>query len=105
MLALGADAVFLGFPILVAMGCTYCKMCYLVKCPKGIATQDEELRKKLDIEKASTNIVNYLKVSNEEIKMIAGAVGKNNIHDLDIEDLRTFSAELSKITNVKIVGD
>ena len=39
-IALGADAVFVATSLLVAMGCTYCRLCYLGKCPKGIATQD-----------------------------------------------------------------
>jgi glutamate synthase domain-containing protein 2 len=102
-LALGADAVFCGTPLLIAMGCTYCRMCYLGKCPFGITTQDPELRKKLDIEKASQNIANFIKNSTEEIKMIAGAVGENDIHKLNKNHLRALNSEVSKITKVELI--
>jgi len=102
-LALGADAVFCGTPLLIAMGCIYCRMCYLGKCPFGIATQDPELIKKLDIEKASQNIANFIKNSTEEIKMIAGAVGENDIHKLNKNHLRALNSEVSKITKVELI--
>ena len=87
-LALGADAVFTAFSLLIAMGCTYCRLCYLGNCPKGIATQNQELRKKLNIEEATQNVANFIKNCTEEIKMVAGACGKNNIHQLSKEDVR-----------------
>lgn len=102
-LSLGADAVFVGFPLLIAMGCTYCQLCHLGKCPYGIATQDPELRKRLDISQASQNIATYLKNCNEEIKMIAGAVGKNNIYQLSKDDLRSTTLIAEKITGIQLV--
>jgi glutamate synthase domain-containing protein 2 len=102
-IALGADAVFVGFPLLVAMGCIYCKKCYLGKCPKGICTQDIELRYQFDVEENANNAANYIKNCNEEIKMIAGACGKDNIHNLRKDDLRAMNSEISKITNVKLI--
>ena len=101
-LALGADAVFLGFPLLVAMGCTYCKQCFLGKCPVGIATQDPKLRAKLDVEKSSEDIARFILNCTEEVKMVAGAVGKDNIYDLEKEDLRALNSDVAKITGVKL---
>jgi len=100
-LALGADAVFLGFPLLIAMGCVYCRQCWKGKCVKGIATQDLELRKNLDQEKASQDIANYIKHCTEEIKMIAGSCGKNNIQNLSRDDLRAINSEIANILNKK----
>lgn len=104
-LALGADAVFCTTPLLVAMGCSYCRLCYLGKCPKGITTQDPELRKNLNIEEASQNVANFIKNCTEEIKMIAGACGENNIHQLNKGHLRALTSEMAKITGVKFVSD
>lgn len=104
-LALGADAVFVAFPLLIAMGCIYCQQCYLGKCPKGIATQDLALRKNLNIEEASKNVANFIKNCTEEIKMITGACGKNNIHNLSKDDLQALTLEMAKITKVKFIGD
>jgi glutamate synthase domain-containing protein 2 len=104
-LALGADAVFISFPLLVAMGCTYCQQCYSGKCPKGITTQDPELRKNLDIKEASQNVANFIKNCTEEIKMIAGACGENNIHDLNKGHLRALNSEIAQITKIKLIGE
>ena len=90
VLALGADAVFVGSSLLVAMGCLGCGQCYLGRCPKGITTQDLELRKNLDIEMAAQNIANFIKNCTEEIKMIAGACGENNVHNLNRSHLRAL---------------
>ncbi|MBU3925988.1 FMN-binding glutamate synthase family protein [Patescibacteria group bacterium] len=86
-LALGADAVFLGTSLLIAMGCIYCQLCYQGKCPKGIATQDPELRKNLDIEEASKKVANFIKNCTEEIKMITGACGEDDAHKLNKDHL------------------
>ena len=101
-LALGADAVFMSFPLLVAMGCTYCKQCYMGKCPMGVTTQDPELRKRLNIDPAAKNITNFLNACNEEVKMVAGATGKANVHELDRDDLRSLSLLIEKITGIPL---
>lgn len=102
-LALGADGVFMATSLLIAMGCVQCGLCYKAKCPKGIATQDPELRKNLKIDEAANSIANFIKNSTEEIKMIAGAVGKSNIHDLNKDDLRALTPAMSQIARVKLV--
>jgi len=102
-ISLGANAVFCATSLLLAMGCISCKMCYLGKCPKGIATQDIELRKKLNIEESAQKIANFIKNSTEEIKMIAGACGENDIHKLKKSHLRALSLETVKIAGVKLV--
>lgn len=103
-LALGADAIFCGTALLVAMGCVYCRLCNLGKCPKGIATQDPELRKNLDIETAAQNAANFIKNSTEEIKIIAGACGENDVHKLNKQHLRALNPEIAQITNIKLVS-
>jgi len=102
-LALGADAVFCATPLLVAMGCNYCRLCYLGKCPAGITTQDPELRKKLNIEEASQRVASFIKNCTEEIKMIAGACGENNIHKLNKGHLRALNSEIAKITKTRLI--
>jgi len=104
-LALGANAVFCATPLLIAMGCTYCRLCHLGKCPFGIATQNLELRKKLNIKKAIKNVANYIKICTEEIKMVAGACGENNIHNLNKGHLRALNSEIAKIAKVELIGD
>ena len=104
-LALGADAVFCGTALLIALGCIQCNLCYTGKCPVGIATQEKTLREKLNVEEAAQRVANFIKNCTEEIKMIAGACGENNIHNLNKGHLRALAWEISQITKVKFVGD
>jgi len=104
-LALGADAVFMGSAMLAALGCVGCNLCYLGKCPKGIATQDPELIKNLNIDNAANNVAHYIHHCNEEVKMITGAVGHSNIHDLNPNDLRALNQETAAIAHIKLVGE
>jgi len=104
-ISLGADAVFCATCLLIAMGCSYCRLCYLGKCPFGITTQNPELRKKLNIEVAAQNISSFIKNCTEEIKMIAGACGENNIHKLNKGHLRALNSETAKITKIKLCSE
>jgi glutamate synthase domain-containing protein 2 len=75
------------------------------QCPKGIATQDPELVKNMDIDAAARNVANFIKHCTEEIKMAAGATGHNNIHDLNKDDLRALDFGTAKIAGAKIAGE
>ncbi len=103
ILALGADAVFCGTAFLVAMGCISCGLCYKGQCPRGIATQEPDLRKKLDIEKAADDVANFIKNCTEEMKMIAGACGENDIYKLNKGRLKALNSEIARITKVNPV--
>lgn len=101
-LVLGADAVNMATSLLVAMGCVYCKSCDLGRCPVGITTQNPELRKKLDV-KAVEHVVNFVKCSVEEMKMVAAACGKKNVHGLGKEKLRSLDLIVERITGIPLV--
>ena len=66
-LALGADAVAVATGALMAAGCQQYRICGSGNCPVGIATQDPELRKRLDMDAAAQRVGNYLNVLTEEI--------------------------------------
>ncbi len=102
-LALGADAVFMGFPLMIAMGCVYCQKCYLGECPLGIATQKPELEEKLNPEEATQKVANFMLSCTEEVKMIAGACGKNDIYKLGRDDLQALDPFIAQITGIKLV--
>ncbi len=104
-LALGADAVFIGFPLLIAMGCVYCRHCHLGACPTGIATQNIKLRQKLDIDNAVEKVANYIQVCTEEIKMITGACGENDIYKLNSSYLRSLTKETADITSIRLINE
>lgn len=81
-IALGADAVYIGTTALLAMGCHLCRDCYSGRCNWGIATQNEELTKRLDPDIATEALVNLLTSWNHEIEEMIGGMGINSIESL-----------------------
>lgn len=102
-LAMGANAVAIGTAAMIATACQQYKICDTGDCPVGVATQDEELRKRLKIETAAKRVENYLKVSTEELKTFARITGHDDVHALNINDLCTINSEISDYTDIRHV--
>ncbi len=81
-IALGADAVYIATPALIAVGCTMCQKCYTGKCPWGITTNDPYLAKRLNPDIATEQLINLLRAWSREIKEFMGAMGINAIESL-----------------------
>ena len=103
-LALGANAVSVGMSSLMSMGCVACMQCFTGKCPKGIATQDPNLTRLLDINEAAEGVYNFLTAMNEEIKVICASLGKRDIRELQWDDLRSLTIDVSAMTGLPLVG-
>ncbi len=71
-LAMGADAIAIGTAAMMACACQQYRVCNNGKCPVGCATQDEELRKRLNVDNSALRLFNYLKVTLNEIKHSLG---------------------------------
>ncbi|MBY1607991.1 rubredoxin [Clostridioides difficile] len=102
-IAMGADAVAIASSALMAAVCQQYRICGSGKCPVGVATQDEELRKRLHIENSANRVANFLNVSLEELKTFARISGHKDIHDLSVDDLYTVNSEISNYTNIQHV--
>lgn len=103
-LAMGADAVAIASSALIAAACQQYRICGSGNCPVGIATQDPELRARLDKDAAAARVGNFLMVSGEELKMFARITGHRDIHDLKVEDLVTISEDIAKYTDIPHAG-
>ncbi|MCY3755565.1 MAG: glutamate synthase-related protein, partial [Alphaproteobacteria bacterium] len=70
---LGADEFGFSTAPLIAMGCIMMRKCHLNTCPVGIATQDEELRRRF----AGTpeHVINYFFLVAEEVRRIMARLG------------------------------
>jgi glutamate synthase domain-containing protein 2 len=99
-LAMGADAVAIATAALMSIGCQQYRICHTGKCPMGIATQNSELRSRLDIEKSAAGLENFLRISTEELKHFSRLTGNSNVHDLSLCDLCTTNSEISKFTEI-----
>ena len=99
-IAMGADAVAVASAPLIAMACQQYKICGTGMCPMGIATQDEELRARLNQDAAAARVANFLNVSLSELKMFARITGHADLHELSVDDLCTVSREISEFTDI-----
>jgi glutamate synthase domain-containing protein 2 len=120
VLALGADAVAIGTAALIALGdndprwqAEYEALGTTAgayddwhegKDPAGITTQDPELAKRLDPERAGRRLANYLAVMTLEAQTIARACGKSHLHNLEPEDLVALTIEAAAMAQVPLAG-
>lgn len=100
-IAMGADAVAVASAAMVAAACQQYRICDSGMCPVGVATQDVELRKRLQGEAASKRVANYLKCSAEELRIFARITGNDSIHKLSCADLCTINREISEYTDIE----
>lgn len=120
-LALGADVVSIGTAAMIALNCNRdipeadfpneigveageCYHCHTGRCPVGVATQNPELRKRLDPDMAAERVYNFLHTMAMECQMLARACGKTNVHSLEPEDLAALTSEASAIAEVPLAG-
>lgn len=99
-LALGADAVAIATSAMVAAACEQYLICETGNCPLGVATQNDELRKRIKIESSAKRVENFLVVTNEELKTYGRITGHEDIHELSYHDLVTINEEISNHTNI-----
>lgn len=100
-IAMGADAVALASAPLIAAGCQQYRICGSDRCPAGIATQDEDLRRRLDQDLAAARVANYFHVVKEELKTFARVTGHRDIHELSCLDLCSINREISEHTPIE----
>ena len=119
-LALGADAVSVGTAALLAIGDNdpkyendYKKLGTTAgayddwhegKDPAGITTQDKKLSKRLNARVAGRRLANYLNVITMEAQTIARACGKNDLKNLEPEDLCALTVEAAAMAEVPLAG-
>jgi len=99
-IALGATAVGLGTPMLIAAGCTGCMQCSSGICPLGLTTQTPEYVDRFDVDKQSMNMHNYLESFRYQLESITASLGYTNVHDLSREDLVALTPEAAALTRL-----
>jgi len=77
---MGAEEFGFATGPLIAMGCIMMRKCHLNTCPVGVATQDEELRKKFKGQ--PEHVMNYFFLMAEEIREIMAKLGYRKMEDM-----------------------
>ena len=81
-ICLGADAVYVATPVLVALGCNMCQRCFTGMCSYGITTNRAGLAERIDVDEAAQALKNLLAAWGEEIKELMGSMGISAIEAL-----------------------
>ena len=100
-IAMGADAVATASAAVMALGCQRYRICNTGRCPMGVATQDPELEKRLDVEVGAQRVANFLNGTAEELRNFVRITGRDDIHDLSLDDLCTTDSEISENTGIR----
>jgi glutamate synthase domain-containing protein 2 len=103
-LALGADAIALSNSAMQAIGCLAMRACGSNNCPVGIATQKDELRRRLDIAASATRLKNFFLASTDLMRVMARACGHDHLGKFRFEDLSTFDETMHKLTGISWAG-
>jgi len=103
-LALGADGVAVSNSAMQAIGCVAARICNSNNCPAGIATQKEELRKRLDVDKSAQQLQNFFNSSVELMQVMARACGHNDFNKFNKDDLATWHREMALLSGVAFSG-
>ncbi len=108
LICLGANGVFMGRMLLETAGCVgndtgKCNACNTGLCPAGLATQDVCLTKRLDIDVAAQNIVNYFIATDMELKKLMGPVGNSTLPIGRSDALITVDKHVSNRLDIQYV--
>ena len=103
-LALGADGVAISNSAMQAIGCVAARMCNTNNCPTGVATQKEELRKLLNIDKSAQQLSNFFHASIELMQVMARACGHSHFNQFEKNDLATWHYDLARLSGVRFSG-
>lgn len=103
-MALGADGIAIANSAMQSIGCIAARICNTNNCPTGIATQKPELRARLDVERSSQQLQNYLLASVELMSVMARACGHDYLNQFNSDDLSTWKHEMSMLSGVRYAG-
>jgi methylamine---glutamate N-methyltransferase subunit C len=103
-MALGADGVALSNSAMQAIGCIGMRACASNNCPVGIATQRDDLRKRLEIAASATRLKNFFEASTHLMKVLSRACGYDSLSKFNIGDLSTYDEKMAKLTGIAWAG-
>ena len=103
-LALGADGIAISNSAMQAIGCVAARMCNTNNCPAGVATQKEDLRQLLKIEKSSQQLCNFFQATVELMQVMARACGHSHLNQFNENDLATWHHDMARLSGIVFSG-
>jgi glutamate synthase domain-containing protein 2 len=96
-IALGADACALATAVLFALGCEYYRSCGSNSCPVGIATQDESLRKRLEVGTGARRVASFFAGTRSAIETYLRIMGYGTPGQITPADLIPLTPEAAAV--------
>ena len=103
-LCLGADGIAIANSAMQSIGCVAARICNTNNCPAGIATQQEHLRARLNIEKSAQQLARFLRASVELMQVMSRACGHTHLNQFNADDITTWKKEMADLTGVQFAG-
>ncbi len=103
-MALGADGVAVSNSAMQAIGCVAARICNTNNCPAGIATQNKDLRQRINIQKSATQLHNFFTASVTLMQVMARACGHDHLNRFNTNDLATWNKDMAKLSGIKYSG-
>ncbi|WP_421862931.1 glutamate synthase-related protein [Marinobacter adhaerens] len=103
-MALGADGIAVANSAMQSIGCVAARICNTNNCPAGIATQNKDLRQRLNVDQSAKQLQNFLEASVSLMQVMARACGHDSLSKLNIDDLSTWHREMALLSGVRYAG-
>ena len=104
-LALGADGIALANSAMQAIGCVAARMCNTNNCPAGIATQQEHLRNRLNVQHAAERLARFFTSSVALMQVMARACGHTHLNQFTLNDITTWKRPMAELAGISFAGD
>lgn len=103
-LCLGADGIAVANSAMQAIGCIAARICHTNHCPAGIATQDNTLRARLQVDVAAERLAKFLAASTSLMQTMARACGHANLSEFDCDDITAWKEPLARLAGIQYAG-
>ena len=104
-LCLGANGIALANAAIQAVGCIAARICHTNRCPAGVATQDPELRARLDVTEGGARLTRYLQAATALMQVMARACGHDHLNQFHRGDLTTWKRAMADLTGIEYAGN
>ncbi|MDB9741995.1 FMN-binding glutamate synthase family protein, partial [Akkermansiaceae bacterium] len=103
-LALGADGIALANAAIQAVGCIGARLCHTNQCPAGIATQDPELRKLVNVDQAAQRVARFFDSSTKIMQVMSRGCGHDDLSKFENADLCSWQWDMARLAGIAYAG-
>ncbi len=99
-IALGADAVYIGYAALMALSASQAQKVLPFAPPEDLLYHKGKHRHELNVDQAAQHLAHFLRSSCDEMRYGVQALGKINVHDLARSDLMALDPWTAQVARV-----